>query len=219
MRKFGGRVAIVVAACLLLGEGKAQAKFGIPDDVPASTLLYPFFKVDPTPSATDRQDSLIVITNTANPQVALAAVGSSAEHTWVHITVWSAKSQHVYDFSVRLTPHDVFSCSLLDLLVNPDNLEKPCGVLQAPLGVIDQLKVGDILVGYVTADIVMGPTSLFPGQVDLSVSGLEYPGGTLVLSEFTGGVGNGVQRGEYRERHRHIRASWSNLCLSCHRQC
>ncbi len=166
MRKFGGRVAIVVAACLLLGEGKAQAKFGIPDDVPASTLLYPFFKVDPTPSATDRQDSLIVITNTANPQVALAAVGSSAEHTWVHITVWSAKSQHVYDFSVRLTPHDVFSCSLLDLLVNPDNLEKPCGVLQAPLGVIDQLKVGDILVGYVTADIVMGPTSLFPGQVD-----------------------------------------------------
>ena len=40
---------------------------------------------------------------------------------------------------------------------------------------------------------------------------MEYPGGTLVLSEFTGGVDNGVQRGEYRECHRHIRASWRNV--------
>ena len=71
MRKFGGRVAIVVAACLLLGEGKAQAKFGVPDDVPASTLLFPFFKVDPNPGPLSRQDTLIVVTNTSNPQVAL----------------------------------------------------------------------------------------------------------------------------------------------------
>ena len=92
MRKFGGRVAIVVAACLLLGEGKAQAKFGIPDDVPASTLLYPFFKVDPTPSATDRQDSLIVITNTANPQVALAA-GEAVQSTHGSISQCGVRSR------------------------------------------------------------------------------------------------------------------------------
>jgi hypothetical protein len=70
----------------------------------------------------------------------------------------------VYDFSVQLTPHDVFSCSLLDLLVNPNSIDRPCGVFQAPIGVIDQLRVGPILAGYVTVDVVTGPTSLFPGQ-------------------------------------------------------
>src|SRR5215470_8407408 len=107
MQKFRVVVAMLLAAGLLLvSGGKAQAVIGIPDDVPAATLLYPFFKVDPTPTDDSRQDSLIVVTNTANLK------------TTVHVTVWSAKSQHVYDFSVALTEHDVFSCSLLNLLVN-----------------------------------------------------------------------------------------------------
>jgi hypothetical protein len=114
--------------------------------------LYPFFKVDPTPSSAERQDSLIVITNTAN-------VGAT-----VHITIWNVKSQHVYDFSTSLTAHDVFSCSLLDLLVNPNHFANPCGEFQAPNGVILALTVQEILAGYVTADVVTAPTSLFPGE-------------------------------------------------------
>jgi hypothetical protein len=166
MEKFRVVVAMLLTAGLLLvGGGKAQAVIGIPDDVPAATLLYPFFKVDSEPSAINRQDSLIVVTNTGNPPGS-GVLSSTTPHTWVHITIWSTKSQHVYDFSVQLTPHDVFSCSLLDLLVNPTGLDRPCGVFQAPIGVIDQLAVGDtnLLAGYVTADVVSGPTSLFPGQ-------------------------------------------------------
>lgn len=158
MQKFRVVVAMLLTAGLLLvSGGKAQAVIGIPDDVPAATLLYPFFKVDPNPTNLSRQDSLIVITNTANTV------------TFAHVTVWSVKSAHVYDFTVKLTEHDVFSCSLLNLLVNPDNLSPPCtGVLQAPTGVIDQLSIGTaplvILAGYVTVDVVSNPTSLFPGQ-------------------------------------------------------
>src|SRR5215475_15618732 len=101
MQKFRVVVAVLVTAGLLLvSGGRAQAVIGIPDDVPGATLLYPFFKVDPTPTALSRQDSLIVVTNTAN----LA--------TTVHVTIWNVKSQHVYDFSVELTEHDVSSCSL-----------------------------------------------------------------------------------------------------------
>jgi len=159
MEKFRVVVAMLLTAGLLLvSGGKAQAVIGIPDDVPGATLLYPFFKVDPTPTANSRQDSLIVVTNTAN----LATV--------VHVTIWSVKSQHVYDFSVNLTHHDVWSCSLLNLLVNPENFVRPCDqVLQAPTGVIGQLEVGTapavILAGYVTVDVVTTATSLFPGQV------------------------------------------------------
>ena len=156
-----GMGLLLVAGLILLGgSGKAQAVVGIPDDVPAATLLFPFFKVDPNPGPLSRQDTLIVVTNTSNP----GAVSSAGAHTWVHITIWSVTSEHIYDFSVQLTPHDVFSCSLLDLLVNPEEFESPCGGRQAPTGVVADLTVGNILAGYVTADVVSGPTSDFPGQ-------------------------------------------------------
>jgi hypothetical protein len=146
---------LFATAFLLEFGGKAQAVIGVPDDVPAATLLFPFFKVNPTPSNTSRQDTLIAITNTANP----------AANTWVHVTIWNVRSQHVYDFTVSLTPHDVFSCSLLDLLINPSNQPNPCGIFQAPAGVVQQLRSGDILAGYITADVVSEPTAAFPGQV------------------------------------------------------
>ena len=157
MEKFRVVVAMLLTAGLLLvSGGRAQAVIGVPDDVPGASLLYPFFKVDPTPTAISRQDSLIVISNTANTKAT------------AHVTIWSVDSHHVYDFSVSLTEHDVWSCSLLNLLVNPDSLDPPCeATFQAPSGVISQLTViqDQLLAGYVTVDVVTGPTSLFPGQV------------------------------------------------------
>ena len=59
-------LAAFIAAFFFLGMGgKAQAVIGIPDDVPASTLLFPFFKVQTKRTSTDNQDTLLVITNTA----------------------------------------------------------------------------------------------------------------------------------------------------------
>lgn len=153
MRRFRvGMVMLLAAGLMVLSSGRAQAVIGIPDDVPAATLLYPFFKVNPTPTDLSRQDSLVVVTNTANTSV------------YAHVTIWTVNSIHVYDFTVLLTPHDVFSCSLLDLLVNPNGVANPCGTFQAPVGVIADLTDAGSLVGYVTVDTVSGPTSLFPGQ-------------------------------------------------------
>jgi hypothetical protein len=152
-RLWRGMGLLLMAGLILLGgSGKAQAVVGIPDDVPAATLLYPFFTVDPTPATDSRLDSLIVVTNTSNRDIL------------AHITIWSVRSEHIYNFTVSLTEHDVYSCSLLDLLVNPETLAEPCEAFQAPTGVVGDLTVGDILAGYVTVDVVNAATSLFPGQ-------------------------------------------------------
>ena len=178
LRKWG---ALFTTAFLLTFGGNAQAVIGIPDDVPASTLLFPFFKVNPTPNDTTRQDTLIAITNTANP----------GADSWVHVTIWSVRSQHVYDFTIRLTPHDVFSCSLLDLLVNPNNQQNPCGTFQAPTGIIDQLRSGDILAGYITADVVTQPTSAFPGQAGYPFADHNILVGHLYLVDLPAGSATG----------------------------
>ena len=178
LRRWG---ALLTTALLLAFGGKAQAVIGVPDDVPAATLLFPFFKVNPTPSSTSRQDTLIAITNTAN----------AAANTWVHVTIWSVRSQHVYDFSISLTPHDVFSCSLLDLLVNPSNQQKPCGTFQAPTGIVEQLRSGDILAGYITADVVSQPTSAFPGQVGYPFVDWNVLVGHLYLVDLPAGSATG----------------------------
>lgn len=186
MRKVrAGLVMMLVAGVLLLGGNRAEAVIGIPDDVPGATLLYPFFKVNPTPSGTSRQDSLIVITNTANTP-SLTAVDAL-----VHITIWSTKSQHIYDFTVALTEHDVWSCSLLDLLVNPNNVTRPCGVSQAPTSVTTDLRVGNILAGYVTADVVNDTASFFPGQPGVAFLARNILIGHLYLVDLPAGSATG----------------------------
>jgi hypothetical protein len=154
-------LAAFIAAFFLLGvAGKAQAVIGIPDDVPGSTLLFPFFKVQPERAADDNLDTLLVVTNTANT----AAL--------VHFTIWTYNSVHVFNFTVPLTAHDVFSCSLYDLIVEGGqgcfNDGVTAVVRPAPAGVATTLQNNpldpDQLVGYVTADVVTEITSLFPGQ-------------------------------------------------------
>jgi hypothetical protein len=167
MRK--GLAALAAAVFFLSVGGVAQAVIGVPDDVPGSTLLYPFFKVNPDRTATDTQDTLLVVTNTAGPTTSgttgTLAQSGVAPNVAVHVTIWSATSVHVYDFSVILTPHDVWSCSLFDLIIGGTGCEQ---ALPAPLGVRSALETKvdgkTELIGYATADLVYSPTSLFPGQ-------------------------------------------------------
>lgn len=170
MNRITKRFATLMAAGLLLvtAAGKAQAVIGIPDDVPAATLLFPFFRAEPNPETnpTDRRDTLFSITNTG------VAPGGT---TIVHITLWTVRSEHVYDFTIFLTDHDVFNCSIIDLLVNdrglPTNAVCGPGVVQAPVQARNQLTMdlggdeGLTLTGYITADVVTDDTFLFPGQV------------------------------------------------------
>jgi len=58
MNRIRKGLAALLAAVFFLGiGGVAQAVIGIPDDVPGSTLLYPFFTVNPNRTATDTQDT------------------------------------------------------------------------------------------------------------------------------------------------------------------
>lgn len=163
MRK--GLAALAAAVFFLSVGGVAQAVIGVPDDVPGSTLLYPFFKVNPNRTGDDTQDTLLVVTNTAGPT--LSAQSGVSPDVAVHVTLWSAASVHVYDFSVVLTPHDVWSCSLYDLVVGGTGCDQ---ALPAPLGVRTALETTvdgrATLTGYVTADLVYAPTFLFPGQAN-----------------------------------------------------
>jgi len=167
MRK--GLAALAAAVFFLSVGGVAQAVIGIPDDVPGSTLLFPFFKVNPTRTVSDTQDTLLVVTNTAG---ATDLVESTyAPNVAVHVTLWSAASIHVFDFTVILTPHDVWSCSLYDLIIGGSGVSGCDQVPSAPPIVRDRL-LSEVngtptLVGYATADLVYSdPAALFPGQVN-----------------------------------------------------
>jgi hypothetical protein len=162
MRK--GLAALAAAVFFLSVGGVAQAVIGVPDDVPGSTLLYPFFKVNPARTAADTQDTILVVTNTAGGTDSTES--GVFPDVAVHVTLWNAASLHVYDFSIVLTPHDVWSCSLYDLIIaTPGGCDQ---ALPAPLGVRDALASTvdgkPALIGYVTADLVYAPTFLFPGQ-------------------------------------------------------
>ena len=148
LRMKKGLAALAAACFLFVGTGKAQAVIGIPDDVPGSTLLFPFFRVNPDRTANNALDTLIVITNTEN------------RDQNVHVTIWTHDSQHVFDFPIQLTPHDVFSCSLYDIIVGSGCTSE--GISPAPPSVAAALEFNNELAGYVTADLVTGQTLLDP---------------------------------------------------------
>jgi len=156
-----GLAALAAACFLFAGTGKAQAVIGIPDDVPGETLLFPFFKVNPNRTAANSLDTLLVITNTGN----VGSAGTVGSDLTVHVSIWNVRSEHVYDFNITLTPHDVFSCSLYDILKTSTGCASE-GVAQAPSIAATRLQTtlngNVILSGYVTADVVTTPTALLP---------------------------------------------------------
>jgi hypothetical protein len=94
---------ILIAALLglaLLG-GQAVAEIGTIDDVPAATLLLPYFEVD----LNDPQalTTLFSINN------------ASAAPAIAHVTLWTDLSVPTLDFNVYLTGYDVVTFNLRDL--------------------------------------------------------------------------------------------------------
>ena len=98
------RVALCLALVGLLGlSGQAFALINTIDDVPAATLLLPYFEVD---NSDDHINTLFSINN------------ASATAVLAHVTVWSDQSVPVLDFDVYLTGYDVQTINLRDILVN-----------------------------------------------------------------------------------------------------
>ena len=88
----------------ILSPSASQALIGTIDDVPAATLLLPYFEVD-----LDNADGINTLLSINN---------ASATAILAHVTLWSDLSVHVLDFSIYLTGYDVQTLNLKDLLVN-----------------------------------------------------------------------------------------------------
>lgn len=91
-----------LASVLALG-GSAIAEIGTIDDVPAATLLLPYFEVD--------------LDNPTGVTTLFSINNASAAPALVHVVVWSDLSIHVLDFNVYLTGYDVFTQNLRDLFI------------------------------------------------------------------------------------------------------
>ena len=84
---------------LMAVSGQAVAEYGTIDNVPAATLLLPYFEVAP-----DKTIDTLFSVNNASAAPALA-----------HVTVWTDQSIPVLDFDVYLTGYDVQSFSLYSM--------------------------------------------------------------------------------------------------------
>ncbi len=91
----------VARACL---AAPAFAVIGTVDDVPAATLLLPYFEVD-----LDDPNGVTTLLSINN---------ASATAVLAHVVLWTDLSVHVLDFNVYLTGYDVQSINLRDILVN-----------------------------------------------------------------------------------------------------
>ncbi|QQR74360.1 MAG: hypothetical protein IPJ17_01840 [Holophagales bacterium] len=94
-------LALALASCLALG-GPAAAVIGTVDDVPAATLLLPYFEVD--------------LADTNGLTTLFSVNNSSATAVLAHVVVWSDLSVPVLDFNVYLTGYDVQTVNMRDIL-------------------------------------------------------------------------------------------------------
>ena len=99
-----GRRLLVLCASLLLIGGPAFAVIGTIDDVPAATLLLPYFEVD--------------IANPNGVNTLFSINNASDTAVLVHVMVWTDQSVPALDFDVYLTGYDVQTISLRDIFVN-----------------------------------------------------------------------------------------------------
>ena len=95
-------LCLALLGLLALG-GQALAVICTIDEVPAATLLLPYFEVD---------------LGNQNGQTTLFSVNNaSATAVLAHVVVWSDLSVPVLDFNIYLTGYDVQTINLRDILV------------------------------------------------------------------------------------------------------
>jgi len=105
MKKF----SVLIVLALLAVAGTGYAVTCAYDNVPAATLLVPYWKVSlngatdfPIPSG--GTDTLVSVVNVSTPGVI------------AHVTVWNKYSKAVIDFNLPLTGKDVVSFSMRDIM-------------------------------------------------------------------------------------------------------
>ena len=98
-----------LAVLLALG-GQAFAVIGTIDDVPAATLLIPYFAVDVSDDA--------CADPTAGVTTLFSVNNASADSAVAHVTIWTDWSVPSLDFDIFLTGYDVQTVNLRDIFCN-----------------------------------------------------------------------------------------------------
>jgi len=99
------KAVLSIALLSLLGLGApASAVICAIDDVPAATLLLPYFEVD--------------LSNPNGLTTLLSINNAEAVAILAHVVVWSDLSVPVLDFNIYLTGYDVQTINLRDIVVN-----------------------------------------------------------------------------------------------------
>ena len=94
---------LLVACLLAVLAAPAFAVIGTVDDVPAATLLLPYFEVD-----LDNPNGVTTLMSVNN---------ASASAVLAHVVMWTDVSNHVLDFDIYLTGYDVQTINLRDIIV------------------------------------------------------------------------------------------------------
>jgi hypothetical protein len=96
-------VSLALMGLLALG-GQAVATICTIDQVPAATLLLPYFEVD--------------LSNPNGLTTLFSVNNASEEAALVHVVIWSDLSVPVLDFDIYLTGYDVQTVNLRDIIIN-----------------------------------------------------------------------------------------------------
>lgn len=141
MKKF----TVLVALALLAATGTSYAVTCAYDNVPAATLLVPYFKVARNGSTggdipEGGVDTLLAVTN-------VSSTGLIA-----HVTVWNKYTAAVLDFNIPMTAYDVVYFRMKDILngkLNANEIYQTVGfnTFGGGLGFVDPCIQGDVFYG------------------------------------------------------------------------
>jgi len=175
-------LALGLGLLLLLGRAnQATAVIGTIDQVPAATLLLPYFEVD---------------LNNPNGLTTLFSVNNaSATAVLAHVVIWSDLSVPVLDFNIYLTGYDVQSINLRDIIVN-GKLPRTASAGQDPTDTISHHGSFSQDINFASCSGQLPPPDLpanFIDHLKKSLTGLASP----VLGNLCAGrpLGDNIARG------------------------
>jgi hypothetical protein len=143
----------LLVAMALLGlvalAGPAEARIGTIDNVPAATLLLPYFEVD--------------LGNTAGLTTLLSINNASATAVLAHVTVWSDLAVPTFAFNIYLTGYDVQTINLRDIFNG--TVPRTASDGQDPTDTISHQGIFSQDINFASCNGVLPPPPLLPEYI------------------------------------------------------
>jgi len=173
-------LSLALLGLLALG-GQAAAVICTVDQVPAATLLLPYFEVD--------------LNNPNGLTTSFSVNNASATAVLVHAVIWSDLSVPILDFNIYLTGYDVQSVNLRDIIVN-GLVPSTASAGQDPTDTISPKGIFSQDINFASCSGVLPPPPLnaqFITHLQTSLTGLPSP---LYSNNCSGqALGDGIARG------------------------